>query len=162
MPAPRTAVVLRPAVEADRDAVWSLVAHMSHTPYAELLAYFLPRAFEANSHETRAIVAKGDGAVAGFVLFGEVAGAIGTGRVHFVAVNATVRRRAIGSSLCDAAVADFASQGVRLVVSEVPDDETSAAGRALLTCCGFVEVGRVPAYYRDAVDLLLLQREITR
>ena len=161
MPAPRTAVVLRPAVEADRDALWALVGHDTlHMPYAETLNYFLRRVFEAKSDETRAIVAEGHGVITGFVLFGDVAGTIGTGRVHFVAVIATARHSTIGSSLCDAAVAELASRGARLVVAEVPDVETSIAGRALLNCCGFVEAGRVAAYYRDGVDLVLLQREI--
>src|SRR6185503_2274928 len=147
-PSVQPAVVLRPAADVDRGAIWALIDDdVSRTSRAEPLAYFLRLAFEGRSDETRVIVAESDGTLVGFALFGEVAGTIGTGRIHFVAVTDNGRRNAIGSNLCDAAVVALASRGARLVVAEIPDDEVSVAGRALLTRCGFVEAGRVAAYY---------------
>lgn len=152
-------IALRPALSTDRAAIRTLIAHESaSTSNQEALAYFLRLAFDGTSNESRAIVAEGNGAVVGFVLFGDVAGAIGTGRLHTINVASTARRNSIGRGLCDAAIADMIAHGARLVLVEVPDDPSSMPGRALLARCGFVEAARVADYYRDGVDLVVLDR----
>jgi ribosomal protein S18 acetylase RimI-like enzyme len=151
----------RPAVDADRAAMRALVEHdLAGTPYAAVLTYFLRLASEGAAHESRAIVAECAGEVVGFALFGEVAGASGTGRMHFVSVTASARLHAIGVGLCEAAVVDLVSKGARLIVAEVPDEPLVLPGRALLARCGFVETARVPDYFRDGTDLVVLLRGI--
>ena len=141
----------------------ALVEHdLAGTPYATVAEYFLRLASEGDTNESRAIVADREGEVVGFVLFGEVAGAIGTGRVHFVSVTASARLHAIGVGLCEAAAADLASKGARYVVAEVPDEPLLSPGRALLGRCGFVETARVADYFRDRTDLVVLLRRIDR
>lgn len=130
------------------------------TPYAEIPRYFLRLALEGRTAESRAIVAVRDDGLVGFILYGEVAGAVGTGRVHFVSVTASARLHAVGAALCDAAVTDLAARHARLVVAEVPDDPALAGGLALLTTCGFTEAARVADYYRDGVALLVLERRL--
>ncbi len=153
----------RPAVDADRAAMRWLVEHdLAGTPYCTAVEYFLRLAVEGATAESRAIVAEGDGEVLGFALFGEVAGAIGTARMHFVSVTASARLHAIGIGLCEAAVADLVSKGARLVVAEIPDEPLLLPGRALLARCGFAENARVPDYFREGTDLVVLLRGIQR
>ena len=154
-------VVVRPLVDCDRTAGRSLVdQEAAGTPYADVVGYFLRLAFDGRAEESRALVAERAGDIIGLALFGEVAGAVSTGRMHFVTVTASARLHAIAGGLCEAAVADMAAKGDRLVVAELPDDALLTSGRALLSRCGFVEAGRVADYYRDGVDLVVLRRVI--
>ena len=151
----------RRAVATDRAAMRGLIAHdVAGTPYAAVVEYFLRLAGEGNESESRAIVAERAGEIVGFALFGEVAGAVRTGRVHFVSVTASARLHAIGVGLCEAVVSELVSTGTRLVIAEVPDEPLLAPGRALLARCGFTETARVADYYRDGVDLIILQRVV--
>jgi ribosomal protein S18 acetylase RimI-like enzyme len=162
MSQPASAVATyRRAVDADRPAMRSLVEHdVAGTPYATVVSYFLRLASEGGTRESRAIVAERAGEIVGFALFGEVAGAIQMGRMHFVSVTASARLHAVGVGLCEAAVADLTASGARLVIAEVPDESLLSPGRALLARCGFTEVARVADYYRDGVDLIVLRRSV--
>ena len=156
-----SSVVFRPAVDSDRGAVRALVDHdVAGTAYADVVGYFFRLALEGRRDESRAIVATRHGQVLGVALFGEVAGAVGTARMHFVAVTASARLNGVGSGLCDAAIADMAAAGARLVTAELPDERSLAGGRALLTHVGFVEVARITDYWRDGVDLVIVCRSI--
>lgn len=162
--APRlsSAATYRPAVDGDRDVMRAFVAQdLATTPYGVVVEYFLHLvASDGAANESRAIVAERAGTVVGFVLFGEVAGTIGTGRVHFVSVSSTARLDGVGTCLCEAAVADLRSNDGRLVVAEVPDEPSFLPGRTLFDRCGFVEIGRVADYFRDNTDLVVLARTI--
>lgn len=160
---PSSAVTYRFAVDNDRAAMRALIEHdLAGTPYATVAEYFLRLASDGAEKESRAIVAECAGEIVGFVLFGEVAGTIGTGRVHFVAVTASARLHGIGVALCDAAVADLASKGTRLLMAEIPNEPLLSPGRALLARCGFVETALVGDYFRDGTDLVVLLRSIDR
>ena len=162
MSQPASAVAAcRRAVDTDRAAVRDLVDHdVAGTPYAAVVEYFLRLASEGKESESRVIVAEHAGEIVGFALFGEVAGAIRTGRIHFVSVTASARLHAIAVGLCEAAVADLVTKGARLIIAEVPDEPLLFPGRALLARCGFSETARVANYYRDGVDLMVLQRTV--
>lgn len=161
--APRlsSAATYRPAVDGDREVMRAFVEQdLAGTPYGALVEYFLRLASEGAANESRAIVAERAGAVVGFILFGEVAGATGTGRVHFVSVTSSARLARVGTGLCEAAVADLRSKGGRLVIAEAPDEPSVLPARTLLDRCGFVEIGRVADYFRDNTDLVVLARTI--
>ena len=152
-------VSIRFHIDSDRGAMNAFIAHdAAGTPYVEVPRYFLRLALEGRTAESRCIVAERDGEVLGFALYGDVAGAVGTGRIHFIGVTASSRLNAVGVSLCDAAVNDLAAGGARTVIAEVPDDPLLVSGRALLARSGFMEVGRVPDYYRDRIALIILAR----
>jgi L-amino acid N-acyltransferase YncA len=158
-----SAATYRPAVDDDFRVMRAFVEHdLAGTPYGAVADYFLRLASAGAASEARAIVAERAGAVVGFALFGDVAGAIGTGRVHFVSVTSSVRLHAVGAGLCAAAVADLTANGARLVVAELPDEPSFLPGRTLLARCDFVEIGRVPDYFRDSTDLVVLARNIGR
>lgn len=154
-------VRFRPADNGDRAALYSFLDRdVAGLASAEVPRYFLRIAFEGRASESRAVVAEQGSDVVGFALFGEVAGAVGTGRMHFITVSASARLHNIGTGLCEVAVADLAARGARLVMAEVPDDPLLASGLALLARCGFSEEARVADYFRDGVALLLLRRAI--
>jgi len=151
----------RPAADVDRQTLEALVTQsIVTTRFAEVPLYALRSAFERSTPESQVIVVDGGRGMVGCALFGHVAGTIGTGRVNFVVVTPAEQRRGIGSKVCEAAVSQLAAQGVRNVVAELPGDSLFMGGRALLERCGFVEVSRVPDYYSDGVDLLVLQRSM--
>jgi ribosomal protein S18 acetylase RimI-like enzyme len=151
----------RHAVDDDHGVMRALVDHdLAGTPYATVAEYFLRLASDGAANESRAIVAEREGTVVGFALFGEVPGAIGTGRMHFVSVTSSARLRAIGVGLCEAALADLTSNGARLVVAEVPDEQLFLPGRTFLARCGFAEIARVAGYFRDSIDLVVLARSV--
>jgi ribosomal protein S18 acetylase RimI-like enzyme len=150
---------IRRAVDTDRSVMNAFIAHdLAGTSYVEVPAYFLALALEGRSAESRGIVAERDGEVVGFALYGEVAGSVGTGRIHFVSVSASSRLNAVGVQLCEAVVNDLLAAGARIVIAELPNDPILVSGRALLARCGFSEVGRVPDYYADGVALVILAR----
>jgi ribosomal protein S18 acetylase RimI-like enzyme len=152
---------IRPATKADGAAMRMLIEHdLGVLPYAEIPAYYLRLAFDGRASESRAIVAERGTEFVGLALFGEVAGAVGTGRIHFIAVAAAARRNAIGAGLCETAVEDLRAHGARLVLAEVPAHPALAGGLALLDRCGFAEAARVADYYQDGIDLVLLQRAV--
>jgi len=149
---------LRAAVDSDRVAMRALVDEdLAGTPYGEVLSYFLGL-MHGNATESRAIVGERHGEFVGFVLFGEVAGAVGTGRIHFIGTTARAALDTHGRDLCEAAVDEMTTRGDRLIIAELPDEPRLAGKHALLSRCGFEVVARVRDYYRDGVDLVLLQR----
>src|SRR5690349_24962509 len=98
-------VATRSASGADRETLERLLADTSSgTAYRDVPRYFLRLALGGQSDESRAIVVERDGAVVGCALFGLVAGSLGTGRLHFVAVAASERRLGAGRALCEAVI----------------------------------------------------------
>jgi ribosomal protein S18 acetylase RimI-like enzyme len=102
----------------------------------------------------------GSGALAGIVLFGEVAGAAGAGTILWVAVPAPARRAGIARAMIAAAVEALGGRGTRLVVAELPSDREHEPGMALLRRSGFVREASVPDFYRDGVALTVWTRRL--
>jgi ribosomal protein S18 acetylase RimI-like enzyme len=145
----------------DASAARALVTELvGDTPYKYGPLSALRMAIEADNEESRAFVATEDDELAGIVLYGVVAGTQGAGKVHLIVVTARARLRGVAHRLADAAASDLAMRGCRFALVEMPGDPSLAPGLELLIRCGFVEESRVPAYYQDSVDLLLLRREL--
>ena len=154
-------VDIRPLESGDRSAAQELAAaELLQSPYGELPTSALATALGGQSVEARGLVSVADGEVTGLVVFGVVAGAVGTGRLHLVAVSAAARLRGVASALISAAFDRLRSEGVRVVFSEMPDDPGFAPARALLLRERFVEEDRVEDFFRDGVALILLRRDI--
>jgi|SRR5688500_13435031 len=152
---------IRPLQPSDRSAAQELAAgELLQSPYGELPASALSTALGGQSAEARGLVAIADEDVTGLVVFGIVAGAMGTGRLHLVAVSAAARLRGVASALISAAFERLRSEAVRVVFAEVPDDPGLAPGRALLLREGFIEEARVADFFRDGVSLILLRRDL--
>ena len=117
----------------------------------ELLARALA---DPPTRECSALAALDGDDLLGVLLYGEVAGALGTGALLWLAVAEGVRRRGIGTALVADAVARL--DGMRLIVAEVPT--TLAAGPALLARCGFEREGSVGDFFAQGVAMELWVR----
>lgn len=118
-------------------------------------AELLERAATA-PHEARGVAAVDDGgALVGFTVHGDVAGAVATGVLLWVTVRPEARRRGVGRALVKRAIDDLRAGGARLVVAELPGSAQHAAAVGLLAACGFRGEGEVADFYRDGVPLLL-------
>jgi ribosomal protein S18 acetylase RimI-like enzyme len=153
-------VTLRTLASDDRARLLDLVAEaVGGAAYRESPMHFLRLALSGRSEdESRGIVAVRGDRLVGCVLYGAVAGTVGTGRIHFVAVAPDARRLGIGALMCEAAISHLTAAGARSVVVEMPDDRALGDGHRLFASCAFGEVARVPDYYRDGIALIVLHR----
>ena len=155
--------LIRSLEPADLPAARALLdAEALRHPYAtrprELLEAAAAQIGERDA-EYRALVATEGSTVTGVVLFGLVAGAVGTGTLFGGTVGTRWRHSGTGRALVAAAVAALDASGARVVIVELPDDAPLRDARALLTSAGFVEEARVPDLVRDGVAVSFLRRE---
>jgi ribosomal-protein-alanine N-acetyltransferase len=97
-------------------------------------------------------------ALAGFILIGAAAD---EAEILTLAVDEPWRRRGIGRTLLDAAIAEAARRGAAAMLLEVGVLNTAA--RELYAECGFAAVGRRRKYYRGpngSEDALVMKRDI--
>jgi len=87
------------------------------------------------------------------VFVGQVAGALGAGAVLWIGVRPDRRRHGIARALLALAKAAMVAEHARVVVAELPDDESTASMIKLLAAAGFEREGVVPDFYRDGVPL---------
>ena len=154
-------IVVRAATDDDRAALERLVGDgVNGTAYHDVPHYFLRLALAGRNDESRAIVAVRDGTVIGCALYGSVAGAIGTMRIHFIVVANPARRAGTGQALCAAVLGEASGHGMRSVIVEMPDEAAFCAGHALLEKCGFASVARVADYYRDGIALVVMHHAV--
>ena len=113
------------------------------------------RALRDNAECRGLAVFDGDGAAAGLVFVGLVAGTSGTGAVLWIGVRPDRRRHGIARALLALAKAELVAEHARLVVAELPADESTASMLKLLAAAGFEREGRVPDLYSDGVPLTL-------
>ncbi|HJU68552.1 MAG TPA: GNAT family N-acetyltransferase [Gemmatimonadaceae bacterium] len=155
------AVTLHPLSASDAPPARALAdAVLGDAPFAGSMLTALEHALRSSSDEYRAIVARDVNAVIGVIVFGETAGALGAGRIYFVAVASAERRRGIGTALVEAACNAVRSSGGRFVMMELAEEPWTDAGRALARRTGFRREGGVPDYARDGVHLVLLRRDL--
>lgn len=128
------------------------------TPFAEVAYAALDGAL-GEGEELRGVVAESDGELVGVAIYGLVAGSVGTGKLHLIAVSAAARLRGVARRLCDEAVGELARDGARLVIAELPDTPGLSAGRELLGRCGWRVEGRIDDFFADDVPLLLMRRD---
>ena len=153
--------MLRPFREADRPSIRQLVeAHIGNASWAEIVRPSLEAALGGASREARGLAAHAGGALAGVVVFGDIAGTLGTSRLHLVAVAPDAQRGGVGRTLVSVAGAELARAGGRLLMVEMPDDPALAIALTFLLRTGFEAEARVPDFYRDGVALLFLRRTL--
>jgi ribosomal protein S18 acetylase RimI-like enzyme len=153
------AIVVRAATTAELETLRAIVRkELVGSSYRAAADYFVALALQGKSQESRGIVAERASMVVGYALLGEVAGTSGTARILLMAVVPSARREGIGGALCDTVTAILELNGARSIVAELPNDDSTTVARGVLSRCGFVEAGRIPDYYREGVDLLILQR----
>lgn len=112
-------------------------------------------AFESFVDEPGFLVATRDGTVVGYVV-ADVTPNFGRdiGHVKDLAVAGPARQRGIGRSLLRRALVSLAVDGAEVVKLEVR--ESNEAARSLYRNTGFETARRVPRYYRDGEDALVM------
>jgi ribosomal-protein-alanine N-acetyltransferase len=148
---PRAPIVLRPARDADIDAVLE-IEHSSfgdpwnRSAFVELL----------DDPRVAFLIADAGGAVRGYVVAWFV---LDEGEIGNLAVASETRRHGVGAQLLDGAIAAVRKSDVDTLYLEVRD--SNAAARALYASRGFVEVGRRRDYYRrPKEDALVLRLDL--
>ncbi|MFB6101531.1 MAG: GNAT family N-acetyltransferase [Haloplanus sp.] len=103
--------------------------------------------------------AEPDGDVVGYVV-GDVTPNFGRdlGHVKDLAVDPSSRRRGIGRSLLDQSLVALTVDGAELVKLEVR--ESNDAAQALYRDVGFETARRIPRYYRDGEDALVMVLDV--
>jgi ribosomal-protein-alanine N-acetyltransferase len=116
-------------------------------------------AFERFVGEPGFLVAARDGAVVGYVV-GDVTPNFGRdiGHVKDLAVAESARRDGIGRLLLRQSLATLAVDGAEVVKLEVR--ESNDAARTLYRDTGFDVARRVPRYYRDGEDALVMVLDV--
>jgi GNAT superfamily N-acetyltransferase len=140
-------------------------AAFGNTLYAEAPRGALHAALDSagagrDNPECGGLVAVVGDRLAGVAIYGEVAGAIGAGKMHGMAVAPDSQRHGIARTLIDALVAELARRGARFVLVEFPDAPELSVGRALLLQCKFIEEARLPNFFVDGVALSFLRRNL--
>jgi ribosomal protein S18 acetylase RimI-like enzyme len=160
------AVSIRPLTADDGATARALfTAAFGNTLYAEAprdaLRITLASLREGRANpEARGLVVDVDGQAVGVAIYGEVAGAVGAGKIHGMAVAPDSQRHGLARMLIEALSADLASRGARFVLVAFPDAAELTGGRTLLLQCQFVEESRVPNFFVDGVALAFLRREL--
>ena len=156
----RTPLLLR-RLEAEAEAVRALVdAEIARSRYQSAPRGALEAVIAGADPDARAHIALGEDLLVGVIIYGVIAGSEGAGRLQLVVTAPAARRTGVATALVDQALRDLQRDGARFAIVELPDDPALHAGRALLQGCGFSVEARVPDFFRDGVDLLILRREL--
>ena len=102
------------------------------------------------------LIAEKVGVVIGFVVV--VLTVEDGGRIFSIAVDPKYRERGIGRVLLKAALSNLRKRNIEYVKLEVR--ESNYIAQNLYRSMGFVEIGFVPAYYRDGEGAILMQRAL--
>jgi len=145
-------VTIRGVEQSDLGAV----VEIERTAFGQPWPY---TAFEQFLDEPGFLVASRAGAVVGYVV-GDVTPNFGReiGHVKDLAVAAAARRRGIGRSLLVQSLAAMAVEGAEVVKLEVR--ESNDAAKTLYRDVGFDVARRVPGYYRDGEDALVMVLDV--
>lgn len=155
----RRLVPLSPSLLPDALAAVERALHRTH--YLSGALDSLRSAVTAPGADGRALASMTGDRIEGVAMFGIFGGTIGAGRLHFVAVEPSVRRKGVARALTESAIVQLAASNARFVLAELPDDVDALPGaREFLCALGFSEEGRVDDYFRDGVALSFMRREL--
>ena len=102
----------------------------------------------------------GDPPVLGYVCYGRTPMTEGTFDLYWVATHAGARGRGVASRLVAVMEAQLRDEGARLVRIETSQLEAYGAARSFYLRLGYVEVGRIPDFYRAGDDLITFAKRI--
>ncbi len=106
-----------------------------------------------------AVVAEEDGRIAGFAIAGsQLRKGARVGRLITIDVDSSMRRRGIGHQLLQAIEEQLRNQKAVAMILEVAIDNLAAQG--FYARHGFVKTGRIPGYYLDRIDALVMEKPL--
>ncbi len=153
---------IRALAEKDLDAARELLRGAVPTEsLLEALSSALESAARSPGDEQRGVGIEVDDSLAGILVYGEYAGAVGAGRLHLVAVDRSRRRQGLGSLLLDHAICRLAERGARFALAEFPLERPALDDyAAFLHARDFSEESRIEDFHRAGVPLVFLRREL--
>lgn len=129
------------------------VVEIERAAFAEDYAPLFIQLYEMSSDGF--YVAEVDGLVAGYIVAALAEDR--EGRIFSLAVDPAFRKRGVAAALLQRALDLYRSEGIPAVRLEVRVD--NAPAQALYRRFGFEAVGRLPGYYSDGTDALVMRRE---
>jgi ribosomal protein S18 acetylase RimI-like enzyme len=108
----------------------------------------------------RFFVADVDGRVAGYVCYGRSPLSDGVYGVFWIAVDPELKRRGTGRALLAAVESEVRRLGGRSIVIETGGKPSYAPTRAFYEAAGYVEIARLPDYFRVGDDKVFYARRI--
>lgn len=99
-------------------------------------------------------------AISGYVCFGPTPMTAGTWDLYWIATHRAARGRGVATRLVDAMEAELRTAGCRIVRLETSQLESYGAARSFYARLGYVEVGRIPDFYRHGDDLVTLAKRL--
>jgi ribosomal-protein-alanine N-acetyltransferase len=149
-------LTIRPAVSQDFPALYALdqACFAPGIAWSEAeLHYFLR--YPGNI----ALVAEEHSRIAGFAIAGsQKRGGVLVGRLITIDVDSSMRRRGIGHRLLQTLEDRLRAQKAVAVLLEVAVDNLSA--QEFYVRHGFVRTGRIPGYYMDRIDALVMEKPL--
>lgn len=106
------------------------------------------------------VVAEEDGRIAGFAIAGtQRRRGARVGRLITIDVDPGLRRRGIGNRLMQTIEERLRAESATAVLLEVAVDNLAA--QEFYTRHGFVKTGRIPGYYLDRIDALVMEKQLS-
>ena len=99
------------------------------------------------------------GSLAGYVIYGPTPCTVGTWDIYWIAVAPAVQRGGVGSLLIDEVERRLHGRA-RLILVETSGQPLYASTRAFYERRGFNEVARVPDFYAEGDDRVILARRV--
>ncbi len=115
---------------------------------------------ETPGRDYHVLVCEDAGRIVGYVCFGPTPMTMGTWDLYWIATHRAARGRGVATRLVDAMEAELRTAGARIVRLETSQLESYGAARAFYARLGYVEVGRIPDFYRQGDDLVTLAKRL--
>lgn len=101
-----------------------------------------------------------DGALVGYVIYGPTPCTIGTWDIYWIAVAPALQRAGVGSMLIDEVERRLQGRA-RMLLVETSGQPLYASTRTFYARRGFEEVARIPDFYADGDDRVILARRVS-
>jgi ribosomal protein S18 acetylase RimI-like enzyme len=101
-----------------------------------------------------------DSTLAGYIAYGPTPMTHGTYDLYWIATDPRVRGSGLGASLMKTMEADLRARGARLVRVETSGGDEYEATRAFYQGGGYLETARIPDFYREGDDLVILTKRL--
>ena len=101
-----------------------------------------------------------DQVLKGFVCFGSTPLAEGSFDIYWLAVDPSFQGGGIGSVLVEHVYQTARAAGARQLIVETSSSNKYEVGHAVYRHLGFIEVARIPDYYRPGDDRIVLVRKV--
>jgi ribosomal protein S18 acetylase RimI-like enzyme len=123
----------------------------------ELIDYYLSDGVKSGYNIQ---IAEDDGAVAGYVCFGETPCTVGTWDIYWIAVDRSKRGKGLGKALSQTAETAIKKAAGRLAFIETSSTPLYENTRQFYNARGFKQVARIPDFYEPGDDKLILQKKL--